>query len=231
MTYHRLTLLLCPFAVASLLAAQDKPAPPTAPGSKPPGEKPRDLFDGKTLTNWKRTEFGGEGEVKIEDGRLVIGRGQPLTGVTWNGGQLPKVNYELTLEAQRIEGSDFFVGLTFPVKDHPCSLILGGWGGSLTGLSSINGFDASENETTNFYKFDNGKWYKVRVRVTDTHIQAWLDNTNLADVEYSDKKIGIRIEMELSKPLGLATYNTQAAIRNFKVRELPEGERKPEKVE
>jgi hypothetical protein len=229
MKCRHLMLLFYPLAVVSLVAAQDKP---TSPGGKPAADaKPRDLFDGKSLTNWKRTEFGGEGEVKIDDGRLVIGRGQPLTGVTWNGGQLPKVNYELTLEAQRVEGSDFFVGLTFPVKDKPCSLILGGWGGSLTGLSSINGFDASENETTNFYKFDNGKWYKVRVRVTDTHIQAWLDDTNLADVDHSDKKIGIRIEMELSKPLGLATYNTQAAIRNFKLRELPEGERKPEKVE
>ena len=54
------------------------------------------------------------------------------------------------------------------------------------------------------------------------------DDTELADVDYSDKKIGIRLEMELNKPLGVATYNTQAALRNFKVRELTEEERKDE---
>jgi hypothetical protein len=203
-----------------------KPAP--AATDKPADEaKSREhvLFDGETLKNWKVTPFGGEGEVEVKDGNLVIGAGQPLSGITWNGSKLPQVNYEITLEAQRVTGSDFFCGLTFPVQKDPCTLILGGWGGALTGLSSINRMDASENETTNFYKFENGKWYTVRVRVTERKIQAWLGDTALADVDYSDKKVGIRLEMELNKPLGVATYNTQAALRNFKVRELTEEER------
>lgn len=213
----------------SMRGSAGEPAQPASPAADKPSEKEevkeRALFDGETLKNWKATPFGGEGEVEVKDGNLVIGAGQPLSGITWTGGKLPQVNYEITLEAQRVTGSDFFCGLTFPVQKDPCTLILGGWGGALTGLSSINRMDASENETTNFYKFENGKWYKVRVRVTERKIQAWLDDTVLADVDYSDKKIGIRLEMELNKPLGVATYNTQSALRNFKLRELTEEER------
>jgi hypothetical protein len=221
-------LTICLTAIATGIRADE--APPSDP-------KPTDktdstlLFDGETLKNWKTTPFGGEGEVEVKDGCLVIGAGQPLSGITWNGGKIPRVNYEITLEAQRVQGSDFFCGLTFPVQKDPCTLILGGWGGALTGLSSINHQDASENETTNFFKFENGKWYKVRVRVTDKRIQAWLDDKKLADVDYSDKKIGIRLEMELNKPLGVATYNTEAALRNFKVRELKPDELKDAEAE
>jgi hypothetical protein len=213
-------LAVCLTAVALNSRADD--APP-ADQDKTDGTL---LFDGETLKNWKVTPFGGEGEVEARDGCLMIGAGQPLSGITWNGGKIPRVNYEITLEAKRVQGSDFFCGLTFPVQKDPCTLILGGWGGALTGLSSINHLDASENETTNFFKFDNDKWYKVRLRVTDKRIQAWLDDKELADVDYSDKKIGIRLEMELNKPLGVATYNTEAALRNFKVRELKPDELK-----
>ena len=38
------------------------------------------------------------------------------------------MDYELRLEAKRVEGGDFFCGLTFPVGKEYCTLILGGWG-------------------------------------------------------------------------------------------------------
>lgn len=186
------------------------------------------LFDGESLKNWKVTKYGGEGPVDVEDGELQIGMGQPLSGITWDGGKIPRVNYEIRLQAKRVEGGDFFCGLTFPVQEDPCTLILGGWGGSLTGLSSLNGSDASENETTDFYEFQQNKWYDIRLRVTESKIQAWLTDgekvVTLADVDYSQTNVGIRFEMELCKPLGLATYSTTSAVRDFKVRELTEEE-------
>ena len=39
------------------------------------------LFDGKTLAGWKVTDFGGEGEVTVEDGQIIMRMGQPLTGM------------------------------------------------------------------------------------------------------------------------------------------------------
>jgi len=200
--------------------ADDKPA---APADAPAADKLAEpegklLFDGKTLTDWKATDFGREGKVEVKDGMLIIHKGEPMSGVTWAGGELPRVDYELRLEAKRIAGNDFFCGLTFPVRKQSCTLILGGWGGGLTGLSSINYSDASENETTNFYDFTTDKWYKVRIRVTQTKIECTLDDDiSLADVEYADKKIDIRFEMEPCKPLGIATYSTTGAVRNFRM--------------
>src|SRR5690606_20673373 len=141
---------------------------------------PRALFDGKTLSGWKSTQFGGEGEVLVENGEIVMRAGNPLTGITW-AGEHPRSDYEISLEAKRVDGSDFFCGLTFPVGDSPCTFIVGGWGGGVIGLSSLDGFDASENETTRYQEFENGKWHKVRVRVTDDKIETWLDGQQMAD--------------------------------------------------
>jgi hypothetical protein len=179
----------------------------------------KNLFDGRTLAGWKKTEFGGEGDVEVKDGRIVIGAGNPMSGITWTG-QFPKTNYEITLEAMRVDGSDFFCGLTFPVGDDPCSFIVGGWGGGVIGLSSLDGSDASENETTKYQEFESKRWYKVRVRVTPEKIEAWLDDKQMADVVVKDHRISIRPEVELSRPLGISCFSTTAALRDIKVRTL-----------
>ena len=46
-----------------------------------------------------------------------------------------------------MKGGDFFATLTFPVDDSFCTFVTGGWGGDIVGLSSIDGWDASDNET------------------------------------------------------------------------------------
>lgn len=201
---------------ASVVPADAKKA---APATQPTAEW-QNLFDGKTLGKWKITNFGGEGEVQVKDGNLLLPMGATLTGVTWGGEALPTSNYEVALEAQRVSGSDFFVGWTFPVSQSHCSLILGGWGGSLCGISSLNNFDASENETSSAREFKNGKWYEVRVRVTDKKIQAWVDDERIVNVKTEGKKIDTRIEVEDCKPFGLASWQTTAAIREIKLRRL-----------
>jgi 3-keto-disaccharide hydrolase len=182
------------------------------------GGKP--LFDGKTLTNWQPTKFYGEGPVKVENGQIVLEAGSDLTGVTWTGPELPTTNYELTLQAMRVQGRDFFAGVTFPVGDSFCSLILGGWGGQVVGLSSINGMDASENETSQSVEFESGKWYDIRIRVTPAKIQAWLDTRQIIDVNLKGNEITTRIEMDKSKPLGVASFRTKAALRDIRLRQL-----------
>ncbi|MCA9077255.1 MAG: DUF1080 domain-containing protein [Planctomycetaceae bacterium] len=180
------------------------------------------LFDGKTLTNWKPTEFGGEGEVYVEDGALVMDMGNPMTGVTWTGKPLPKSNYEVEFEGRRVTGSDFFCALTFPVQDDYASLVLGGWGGTIVGISTIDGYDASENETTDFFKFNRKEWYKIRLKVTNEKIESWINDKQLADVELGKKEIDVRIEVEPSKPFGLASFETQGQIRNLRLRSVKE---------
>ena len=176
----------------------------------------KSLFDGKTLMGWKTTPFGGEGEIEVEEGRLIIRSGSPMSGITYTG-EFPKTNYEVSLEAMRVTGSDFFCGLTFPVGDNPCSFICGGWGGGVVGLSSIDGSDASENETTKYMEFETGRWYTIRVRVTPEKIATWIDKKQMVDLPLKDRRISVRLEVELSRPLGIATYNTSAALREIKV--------------
>ena len=178
------------------------------------------LFDGKSLGQWKPTEFGGEGKVAVSNGEIKLEAGVTLTGITWKGAELPKTGYEISLEAKKTDGNDFFCGLTFPVGNSSCSLILGGWGGGIVGLSSIDGMDASENETTQVMNFPKDRWYRVRVRVTTKKIEAWLDDQNIVDVVTTGRKISIRPEVELSQPLGVASWMTGAAIRNIKLRRL-----------
>ena len=88
----------------------------------------------------------------------------------------------------------------------------------------IDGFDASENETTNYTTFESGKWYKVRLRVTDKQIQAWLDDERIVAVDTEGKRLSVRIEVDQNRPLGFATYQTTGAYRKIEVRELTKDE-------
>lgn len=178
------------------------------------------LFDGKTLNGWKAPNFGGQGTVTIENGTMVLGAGGEITGMNVATEQ-PRNNYEVSLEATRLDGSDFFCGLTLPYNKSSFTVILGGWGGALVGLSSINGDDASENETTKFQKFTEGQWYKLRVRVTPQKIEAWLDGDQIINVDTEGKRIDMRPgEIELSVPFGIATFRTRGAFRDIKIRKL-----------
>ncbi|MBL9190171.1 MAG: DUF1080 domain-containing protein [Opitutaceae bacterium] len=190
------------------------------------------LFDGKTLAGWAEPGFEGVSGVKVEapfrggPGAIVIEAGTTLSGVTSTlGSALPRTNYEITLEAMRLAGGDFFCGLTFPVGKSACSFIVGGWGGIVVGISSINYSDASDNETTRTQEFEDNRWYRIRVRVTDAKIEAWIDREQMVDLELKDRKVMMRPgDIEKSQPLGLATFMTRAAIRDIRLRRLTPAE-------
>jgi len=177
------------------------------------------LFDGKNLGQWNITDFGGQGDVHVKDGSIIMEMGNDMTGITW-AGPIVRMNYEIPLDAKRVTGSDFFCGLTFPVGENPCSLILGGWGGEVCGLSNIDYYDAANNETTRIIQFENGKWYHVRLRVTPTRIEAWLDDEKIVDIETTGRKIDVRPEVDLAKPLGISTWQTAGAVRNIRLKKL-----------
>jgi hypothetical protein len=180
------------------------------------------LFDGKSLDGWKRTEFYGaeEVKVKVENGAIVMEAGKPMTGITTTRSDLPQVDYELTYEAQRLSGSDFFAAATFPVGKAYITFVNGGWGGNVTGLSSLNGADASENETTAYVKYENMKWYRFRVWVTDQVIRCWIDDKMIVDVDHSQYEVKTRIETRRNQPLGFATYDSAGALRKIEMRRL-----------
>src|SRR5579864_1526291 len=210
-------LVVAASSAAGWSAASDATA---ADSSKPDKDKWQALFDGKKLGHWKATDFGGQGEVKIEKGELILTHGDSLTGVTWQGDLPAKMNYEVELDAQRVDGADFFCGLTFPVNNDSASLIVGGWGGGLCGISCLDDLDAANNNTTTVREFKNGTWYHVRLRVTPDHLSAWIDDKQIVNVDIKGKKISVRSEVEASQPLGIASYQTTAAIKNIRLRKL-----------
>ncbi len=192
-----------------------------AKATEPAGGSWQTLFDGKTLKGWKPSDFAGAGEVHVEKGQIMLDMGNDMTGITLtNTNSLPRINYEIDLDAMRVDGSDFFCGLTFPVREDPCSLIVGGWGGGVVGLSSLEGNDASSNETTSYMSFDTGRWYHIRLRVTDAKIEAWIDKKQVVNIPTAEHKFSIRIEVEESKPLGVTTWRTKGALKDIKLLRL-----------
>ncbi len=177
------------------------------------------LFDGKSLESWEITQFGTQGPVTVTGGKIVMNYGDGATGVTYTK-DFPKVNYEVNLEARKTSGNDFFCGITFPVNDEFCSLIVGGWGGPVVGLSCIDGADASDNSTKILKRFDKHVWYKIKLRVTKQNITTWIDGEKLVDFEYAGHELSIRPEVNLSKPFGICSWITTAELRNIWVSEL-----------
>jgi hypothetical protein len=211
-------------ALPALAAEREKKPRHPAKGADDRGWKP--LFDGRSLAGWKRTGFAGGGEVRVEprfrDGgpAVVVEAGADLSGFHWTG-KPPRTDYEIALEVLKIEGSDFMLGLTFPVADSHATLVLGGWGGPVVGISSIDHSDASENPTTRYMSFVTERWYRVRLRVTPARLETWLDDEKIVDQEIEGRKISLRPgSIHLSTPLGITTYQTSAAYRNIRLRRL-----------
>ena len=180
--------------------------------------EPLALFNGKDLSGWKRAQIPGSGPVNVlSNGIVACGIGAPMTGIAYTNTP-PTMNYELSLEAQRAEGSDFFIALTIPVEKSFCTVIIGGWGGGLCGISSFDYADASENKWSEGLRLENNRWYALRVRVTPGVLQVFLDNDlYTARIEYDDaSRFSLRAgDIDKTKPLGLATYYTRALWRNF----------------
>ena len=180
------------------------------------------LFDGKDLDDWEITDFAGKGEIFIDENEsLVLEMGAELSGLHWKGQDLPKSNYEISLQAKRTMGSDFFCGLTFPYLESHATLVLGGWGGSLSGISSLDDFDASENETGDAYIFEDQQWYDIKLRVTDEEFTVWIDKESVIDCEVVGRKVSMRSgEIEMSVPLGITTFATTGKFKNISLKKI-----------
>ncbi len=180
------------------------------------------LFNGKDLSGWRilnEIYFDRPGEVKVNDGKLTLGRGDDLTGVCWKGKVL-KDNYEISFQARRVEGSDFFCGLTFPVRDGDATLILGGWGGRVVGLTAVDNYSAAENNTTHAFDFEMGRWYEIRLRVADGYVRVFRDGKMIINQEIDGHTFEVWPQMEEARPLSFSTYDTVGQYRNIRYTRL-----------
>jgi hypothetical protein len=225
--HARIRLKRILLSCALLVSACSAPRPEHAPAE--PARPWEVLLDGTSLAGWENIDYGGEGPVELvalpEGGSAVrLGMGSMLTGIRrTDGAALPRFDYELEVVAARLAGTDFFCGLTFPVGEAHATLVLGGWGGALTGLSCLDGLDASDNETKTFRSYKKGQDTTARVRVTRERIQAWVDGESVLDVPIAGRRLSLRAEVEKSRPLGISSYATVARIRSVRLRHLAPG--------
>ena len=180
---------------------------------------PSYLFNGVSLEGWEEVNFGLQGPVSVKNGEIIVEMGDGCTGITWLE-YLPANDYRISLDAKRIAGHDFFCGLTFPVDNEFCTLIVGGWGGVVIGLSCIDNMSASENETTNRLNFENNRWYHITLEVSNGKIKAMIDNQVVFDFIKGNHKLSVRPEVQLNIPLGIATWHTTAALKNIRLEEI-----------
>ncbi len=178
--------------------------------------------DALILRDWDIPEqgmFDEHGKISVQKNELHLAEGVPATGIRFNR-EVPRTDYEIRCEAKRTGGSDFFYGLTFPVGQDYCSWIVGGWGGTAVGLSNLDGLSAIENSTTQYMEIEKNRWYKTRLRVADGKITGWIDGKTIFEVAIKDHTFDIWWEQTPLRPLGIATWNTSAALRNFKLIKL-----------
>jgi hypothetical protein len=106
------------------------------------------------------------------------------------------------------------------VAKDPCSFVVGGWAGTVVGLSCVDWYDASDNFTSNFMAFKDDQWYRFRIRVSDKKIECWIDDEKMVDLPHKEHKISIRDEVDLCRPFGFASWCTEGRVRNICIRKL-----------
>lgn len=175
------------------------------------------LLEGPSLDGWEAGVYGDDPELEFTEDGVVLPIGVPISGITYRG-EAPSGAFTLVIEATKQYGSDFFLGVTFPVRDAHLTLVLGGWGGSTCGLSNLDGRDASENDTTTLRRFPNGKRMTVLIEVDERQVRASIDGETVVDRSIEGVELSIRPEVEPSLPLGLASFATVTTIHSVRIR-------------
>lgn len=191
---------------------------------RPPQPSEWKLLGSELAHAWKKAGIPSEGAFTILQGAIRLEPGQPMTGArfeAWQTFKLPVTRYAIEYEAMRVDGNDFFGTVTFPVNDSHVSLVVGGWGGTLVGISSIDDMDANENNTRGNAYFKNNTWYKVRIEIRDEDLRVWIDAKLFVNTSLKGHKLGLRPgDIEKCVPFGFASYETRARIRAVTVRRL-----------
>ncbi len=202
--------------------------PACSPEKKAPVPDSRwDLFSSVLIERWKEAPMDKSGGIRRETDGFTLKEGAPMTGIVfpeWFKEGLPAVDYAITYEAMRVGGSDFFGSVTFPVRDEKTfvTFVLGGWGGTQVGISSIDGYDAASNPTGSSQQFENGKWYRVHIEVRAEEIQVQLNGRRIVQANIAGRTLGLRGgEISNCLPFGFATYGTEGRIRSCVVERLP----------
>lgn len=167
------------------------------------------------------------GGIRRESDGFTMLEGSPMTGIVlpaWFQTGLPATDYAIDYEAMRAAGRDFFGSVTFPARDGKTfvTFVLGGWGGSQVGISCIDGYDASENTTGSSQRFENGRWYRIRIEVRTKEIRVLLDGRPIVQANVAGRDLSLRAgDIDKCVPFGFATHGTEGWVRGCVIETLP----------
>jgi serine/threonine-protein kinase len=213
-------------------AKKPSPAPPAPdPQSPTPSLADKhqtawqDLFDGRTLDGWRvvedAPEFAKHGTVLPRGRELIFEKGDPATGIAWTR-EVRRVDYEISLEAMRERGTGSLCEVFFPFKDEYCKLAVAG-DNTMVCLELVDDRPGPQNATQRKFACQDGRWYRIRLRVTAAAIEAWVDDEKMVDFDPARHKLSLHPYQFPLRPFGLRTWNSAAAIRNLRLRQLTTG--------
>jgi hypothetical protein len=200
--------------------------PPTKP--KPEPLPPADaegwisLFDGKTLSGWSivnKGRFALHGAVRVQDGRITLDAGRPITAIAW-AGEFPHSGYEIEFEAMRLSGDADFGTLVFPVGKEYCKLLVPGTFERVVGLQNVDGSVVEGRLEGRRIDLKNGQWHRVRLRTTDVRIEAYLDGEKVIGIERAGHEFSVVDIYSNLGPLVIHSWESTAALRNIRLRLL-----------
>ena len=179
------------------------------------------LFDGAALGGWKVVEqmaTGKGGTAQVENGSLLLEPANAGTAVAWTR-EFPKEGYELAVEVKRLAGENDFCNIVFPVGSEHCVLLIGGGGErGVVGLDTVDGQRYDASGTRKSFAFESRLWYRVRLRVTKSRIEAWIDNEKLVDLARAEHRFAVSVWWQALHSLALGTWQSRVAIRSIKTR-------------
>ncbi|NQT87814.1 DUF1080 domain-containing protein, partial [bacterium] len=191
----------------------------------------KDLLSEKYRSQWKMVTDFGEGNEggrgAIKDGRAVLEVKSGRVGMSW-ADSFPTRDYEVVFEAAQIAGSRFG-SVVFAVGESHGVWVMGS--GTTMGMGVLDGkgYNHKQNPTTRRIRYERGRWYKFRLRVTHDRVEAWRDDEQVADLAGAARRLTPDKRGTTLKPFGFNTLDSTLGIRNLRLRSLtPEAETRVE---
>lgn len=135
----------------------------------------------------------------------------------------PPERYALRLKVKRLFGADqFAVGLVVGGRQVMCSF--DAYGGSVSGLHLVDGKSVKSNLTTHKGQvLAENKFANIRIDVTPKSVVATVDGKPVVNWEGDPAKLGqdSKYAVPQTEWLYIATWNTQFAISDFVLDEVP----------